>query len=93
MRCDTSSIVRGLDTGEIANISPNKISFVALKNIGDTDNPIQETVICKDGYEIRLYKSNFTSENGGQSEIIVEGITYFNGAEESQVLPEEYDKI
>ncbi len=93
LRCDTSSIVRGLDTGEIANISPNKISFVALKNIGDTDNPIQETVICKDGYEIRLYKSNFTSENGGQSEIIVEGITYFNGAEESQVLPEEYDKI
>lgn len=98
LRCDTSSIVRELDTKEsetstIAHISPSSISFVALKNTGDTDNPVQEIVVCENGYEIRLYKSIFDSNNGGQSEIIDEGITYFDGATGSQTQPTKYDKI
>lgn len=98
LRCDTSSIMRELDTKEsetstIAHISPSSISFVALKNTGDTDNPVQEIVVCENGYEIRLYKSIFDSNNGGQSEIIDEGITYFDGATGSQTQPTKYDKI
>lgn len=93
LRCDTSSIVRELDTKEVSNISPSKISFIALKNTGDTDTPTQETLSCGSEYEIKLYKSTFTNQNGGESKIIEEGLTYFNQTTTSQTQLEIYDKI